>query len=217
MEEWIAIALEEEIRFFITSLGNPAWVVDMVAERGGIVYHDVTEARWAEKGLRGGVHGLIAVNRDAGGHAGQRSAEQLYPELAGFGVPVVAAGGVGNPAGFRRMLDTGYAAVQCGTRFIATVECSASDDYKAAIVAATPDHIIHSERLTGVPVALIRNPGLEREGVSVGPLSRRLLRWRRTRHWLRYLWAVRSSIRLRRSSSSSDNGYSIWQAGKSVG
>ncbi len=217
MEEWIGVALEEGIRFFITSLGNPAWVVDMVASGGGIVYHDVTEAKWAEKGMKGGVHGLIAVNRDAGGHAGERSAERLFDELAPFGVPVVGAGGVGSPDGFRRMLDIGYAAVQCGTRFIATEECSASAAYKAAIVAADAGDIVHSERITGVPVAVIRTAAIEREGTKAGPLVRLLIRRQRTRHWLRLFHSIRSIFRLRRASYRPDGGGGPWQAGRSVG
>src|SRR6185436_7444430 len=56
MERWIDIALEEGIRFFITSLGKPRWVVERVGQVGGVVYHDVTERRWAQKGLSAGVH-----------------------------------------------------------------------------------------------------------------------------------------------------------------
>src|SRR5258705_11542826 len=74
MHRYLDIAIEEGVRFYVTSLGNPRWVVDRVAPAGGVVYHDVTERKWAEKGLAGGVHGLIAVNNRAGGHAGPRSA-----------------------------------------------------------------------------------------------------------------------------------------------
>ncbi|HMC19503.1 MAG TPA: nitronate monooxygenase, partial [Gemmatimonadales bacterium] len=77
MKRWVDVALEEGVRFFITSLGKPRWVVDRVAQVGGLVYHDVTERKWALKGLDSGVRGLIAVNRRAGGHAGPKSAEQL--------------------------------------------------------------------------------------------------------------------------------------------
>ncbi|MFB3112982.1 MAG: NAD(P)H-dependent flavin oxidoreductase, partial [Gemmatimonadales bacterium] len=70
MVKWVDTAVEEGIRFFITSLGKPRWVVERVNRVGGVVYHDVTERKWALKGLESGVHGLIAVNRRAGGHAG---------------------------------------------------------------------------------------------------------------------------------------------------
>ena len=70
MRGWIDVALEEGVRLFITALGNPRWVVDRVHAVGGLVYHDVTERRWAMKALDGGVDGLICVNDRAGGHAG---------------------------------------------------------------------------------------------------------------------------------------------------
>ncbi len=216
MEEWITIALEEGVRFFITSLGNPRWVVDRVVPLGGVVYHDVTEAKWAEKAAVGGVHGLIAVNRRAGGHAGARDATALLEELAPFGLPIVAAGGVGEADEFRSMLDLGYAAVQCGTRFIATTECRASEPYKAAIVRATEDDIVLTERISGVPVAIIRTPLVERMGLRAGPLSRWLLRGRRSRHWMRTFYALRSLWQLKRSALQASGKTEYWQAGRSV-
>src|SRR5213075_1537315 len=114
MRQYLDIALEEGVRFFVTSLGHPRWVVERVASAGGIVYHDVTERKWAEKGLAGGVHGLIAVNDRAGGHAGPRSAQALYDELADLGVPVICAGGIGDAADFARALRMGYAGAQLG-------------------------------------------------------------------------------------------------------
>ena len=108
METWIEIALEEGVRFFITSLGKPQWVVDRVSKVGGVVYHDVTERKWAEKALDSGVHGLIAVNRRAGGHAGGRSAYQLLEEVGDLGLPVTCAGGIGRPEEFADALSMGY-------------------------------------------------------------------------------------------------------------
>jgi nitronate monooxygenase len=162
MRRWIDGALEEGVRFFITSLGNPKWVCERVHAAGGVVYHDVTERKWAQKGIDGGVDGLIAVNARAGGHAGPRSPEALFEELAPFGKPIVSAGGVGTPQEFVRHLRLGYAAVQLGTRFIATHECKASDAYKQAIVDSGEEDIVLTERLTGVPVAVIRNAYVER-------------------------------------------------------
>jgi len=216
MKQWIDIALEEGVRFFITSLGNPRWVVDAVTPVGGIVYHDVTEARWATKARDGGVHGLIAVNRRAGGHAGSRDAGPLLEELRPFGLPVVAAGGVGDPAGFRAMIDLGYDGVQCGTRFIATTECRASEPYKAAILAADESDIVLSERITGVPVAVILTPHVERMGLKAGPFARWMLRGRRRKHWIRTCYALRSLWQLKRSALDETGGTEYWQAGRSV-
>ncbi|MCA1732689.1 MAG: nitronate monooxygenase, partial [Acidobacteria bacterium] len=82
MTKWIDVALEEGVRFFVTSLGNPRWVVERVRSAGGVVYHDVTERKWALKGRDAGVHGLIAVNSRAGGHAGPRTPRALFDEIA---------------------------------------------------------------------------------------------------------------------------------------
>ena len=220
MYRYVDIAIEEGVRFFVTSLGNPRWVVDRVAPEGGIVYHDVTERKWAEKGLAGGVHGLIAVNERAGGHAGPRSARALYDELAGFGVPVVCAGGIGDENGFVEALRMGYAGAQLGTRFIATTECGAHDDYKQAIVRAQESDIVLTERVTGVPLSVIRTPYVERIGTRAGPVARWLLRGRRTKHWMRTIYALRSAWQLKRASLAGGAGEKTskdyWQAGKSV-
>ncbi len=217
MTRWVDIALEEGIRFFVTSLGNPKWVAERVHAAGGVVYHDVTERKWAEKGLAGGVDGLIAVNRRAGGHAGPKGAEQLMEELGGLGVPLVCAGGIGTPEEFAAALRMGYAGVQMGTRFIATTECTASDAYKQAILAAGEEDIVLSERITGVPVAVINTPYIQRMGLKAGRFARWMLRGRKTKHWMRTFYALKSLWQLKRSSMDAAPSRDYWQAGKSVG
>jgi nitronate monooxygenase len=216
MNRWLDIALEEGVRFFVTSLGKPDWVVRLAEQAGGRVYHDVTERKWADKAVDSGVHGLIAVNDRAGGHAGPKSAEALFDELAPLGLPLVCAGGVGAPADFARALDIGYDGVQIGTRLIATTECTASDAYKAAIIDAGEDDIVLSERITGVPLAVIRTPYVQRTGTRAGPVARWLLRGRRTKHWMRSFFAVRSAMQLRKASLDPHATRDFWQAGKSV-
>ena len=216
MARWLDIALEEGVRFIITSLGKPDWVVKRVHAAGGLVYHDVTERKWAEKGIDGGVDGLIAVNNRAGGHAGTLSAQELYTALAGYKLPLICAGGIGSEQDFVAALRLGYAGVQMGTRFIATRECGASEAYKHAIVAAQEQDIVLSERITGVPVSVIATPTVRRLGLKAGFLARWLLRGRKTKHLMRTLYALRSLWQLKRASldTSGDNDY--WQAGKSV-
>src|SRR5438477_8678201 len=142
LEKWVDISLEEGVRFFVTSLGNPRWVVDKASQVGGVVYHDVTERKWAQKALQAGVHGFIAVNNVAGGHAGKLSPEALLADVGDLGLPVICAGGVGDAPAFRAALDLGYAGVQLGTRFIATTECGAHPEYKEAILRATSNDIV---------------------------------------------------------------------------
>ena len=156
------------------------------------------------------------VNNLAGGHAGPRAPEALLRELEPFGVPVVAADGVGDGAAFRQMLDLGYAAVQCGTRFIATTECTASEPYKAAIVRSRASDIVLSERITGVPVSVINTPWIQHMGLKAGPITRRLLQGRKTRHAMRTLFALKSLWQLKRASLDESGNKDYWQAGKSV-
>jgi len=216
MARWLDIALEEGVRFIITSLGKPDWVVQRVHAAGGLVYHDVTERKWAEKGIDGGVDGLIAVNHRAGGHAGGRSAQELHELLAGYGLPLICAGGIGSEQDFVAALRMGYAGVQMGTRFIATPECGASTAYKQAIVAAQEQDIVLSERITGVPVSVIATPTVQRLGLKAGFLARWMLRGRRTKHLMRTLYALRSLWQLKRASLDTRGDNDYWQAGKSV-
>ena len=216
MRGWVDVALDEGIRFFVTALGNPRWVVEAVRARGGVVYHDVTERRWAEKALEHGVDGLVCVNDQAGGHAGGRSPAALYAELADLKVPLVCAGGVGSPERFVEALGLGYAAVQMGTRFIAAAECSAHPDYKAAIVRARAEDIVLTDKISGVPVAVIKTPYVERVGTRAGPLARRMLRHPRLKHYVRMFYSLRSVWQLRRASLEGAGYRDYWQAGRSV-
>jgi nitronate monooxygenase len=216
MSEWIDIALEEGIRFFVTSLGKPDWVAARVHAAGGLVYHDVTELKWARIGLDCGVDGLICVNNRAGGHAGPKSMQQLYEELNTLGAPLVCAGGVGGREEFQQALDTGYVACQLGTRFIASTECRASSAYKQAVIDALETDIVLSERVTGIPVSVINTEFIKRCGTRMGAFSRWMLAGKKTRHWMRLFYGLKSIWQLKHSSLDEKGEKDYWQAGKSV-
>ena len=119
-------------------------------------------------------------------------------------------------ADFVRVLALGYAGAQLGTRFIATTECRAHPEYKDAILRAREEDIVHTERMTGVPVAVIRTPYVARIGTRVGPVARMLFRGRKTKHWMRTFYNLRSLWQLKRSSLPEATRRDYWQAGKSV-
>jgi nitronate monooxygenase len=216
MEEYVELALSEGVRFFVTALGNPRWVVERVAPHGGLVYHDVIDRRWALKGLEAGAHGLICVNNRAGGHAGLKSPQELLDELRDLNVPLVCAGGVGDEVGFAQMLRIGYDAVQMGTRFIATTECTAHADYKNAILAAGEADIVLTERVTGVSLSVINTPYIQKVGTKAGPIGRLMLRGRKTKHLMRAIYSLRSAFALKKASIEGTSTKDTWQAGKSV-
>lgn len=216
MRQWLDIAVEEGVRFFVSSLGDPRWIVETVEGVGGIVYHDVTERRWAQKALDAGVHGLIGVNNRAGGHAGHLSPEALLEDISDLGLPVACAGGIGDEKAFANALSMGYVGVQAGTRFIATTECGSPDEYKQAVVHANEDDIVLTHRLTAVPVAVINNERVRREGTEVPWLARRLLANNRTKHWVRAFYSLKSVFGLKKAAAGKMSPKDYFQAGKSV-
>ena len=212
MSQWIDIALDEGIRFFVTSLGKPDWVCERVHSRGGFVYHDVTTRLHAEKGVDCGVDGLICVNDRAGGHLGTDSMEEMYESLADLGLPLICAGGIGSEKELGDALSIGYDGVQMGTRFIATTECTMPEGYKEAIVKSGEEDIDWTVKLTGIPVSVIKTPGYKRENSW---LVRRLLSGR-MKHRTRWIMNTISFRRWRRMSKGSKSSNEIWSAGKSV-
>lgn len=216
-EEWLEIALEEGVRFFITALGNPNWVTRIAEKHQGVVFHDVTEEKYARKAVDAGVHGLICVNKQAGGHAGNKSPAELLESLKKFDLPLVCAGGIGGPKSYKAAIDLGYDGVQLGTRMIATKECNAHMDYKQAILKATPDDIVLSEKITGVPVSVIKTPYIEAVGTKAGPITKMLLKNNRTKHWMRTYYSLKSVWQLKKSLHRGSDYKEFYQAGKSVG
>jgi nitronate monooxygenase len=191
-------------------------VVDKARPAGVTVYHDVTNRRWAEKALQGGVDGFICVNNRAGGHAGSLSPQQLLDELAPLQKPLVCAGGIGTPEEFAKAIGMGYSGVQSGTRFIATRECNAHPDYKSAILYASEQDIVLSEKISGVPVAIIRTPYIERIGTRAGPIAKWMLKGRKTKHWMRAIYSLQSIWKLKHASMQGADYKDYFQAGKSV-
>jgi len=216
IDQWLEIALEEKVSFFVTALGKPDWVVKKVRAAGGMVYHDATNRKWAEKALDGGIDGFICVNNRAGGHAGTLSPEQLIEDLLPLGKPLICAGGVGNAAEFSRVLNMGYSGVQMGTRFIASEECSANKDYKNAIINAHGDDITLTDKISGIPVSIIKTPYIKRMGTRAGPIAKMLLRGQKTKHWMRKFYTLQSIWKLKKGSSQGMNYRDYLQAGKSV-
>lgn len=216
MQESVEIALEEGCKFFITSLGNPQWVSEVVKKAGGIIYHDVTTKKWAEKAIQHGVDGLICVNNRAGGHAGILSAEELYQELKSYHIPLICAGGIGNEEEFVNALKMGYSGVQMGTRFIATKECSEKPDYKQALINTNEKDIVLTERVTGIPLSVIRTPFVDKIGTKINPFSRLLFKYPLTKKWMRMWYAIAAMRQFKRSNLHGGSSQDYWQAGKCV-
>jgi nitronate monooxygenase len=149
-KEQLALCLDGGVTFFITSLGDPRLILDDVHKNGGKIFADVISL---EQGLRArdkGVDGLIAVASGAGGHSGTTPTIVLVPYLkTKVGLPVIAAGGISTGAQMAAAIALGACAVITGTRLIATSESRASPSYKEAVLAADPDDIVCTDKITG--------------------------------------------------------------------
>jgi nitronate monooxygenase len=83
-------------------------------------------------------------------------------------------------------------------------------------VDAREEDIVLTERVTGIPVAVLSTPYIQRVGLRAGPIARWLLRQPRTKHFMRGLYAMRGMRQLSRASLDPDGAFQFWQAGKSV-
>ena len=167
----LAICAEHKVPVVITSLGAVKEVVDAVHSYGGLVFHDVTTRRHAEKAAEAGVDGLIAVAAGAGGHAGTWSPFALIAEIRQFCDKTLLLSGClnhGHEVLAAQLLGADLAYM--GTRFIATRESNADADYKQMILDARAADIVHTPAVSGVPASFMRQ-SLEKAGYDLARLQ----------------------------------------------
>lgn len=216
MDEWMHISIEEGVRFFLTSLGKPDVIVRKAHDNGIKVYHDVHNAELARRAADAGVDGLNLLNSDMGGQTGSKTAKSFIEEVLqlNLDIPLICAGGVGNEDDFVNMLGIGYAGVQLGTRFLATPEAKVTNSYKNAIVKATRDDIVLTNKLAGTESSVIRTPMIEKGGLRTNFIISWLLRNPSTKGYARMYLLTRAVQDYKRAAF--DECFEIWQAGKGV-
>ncbi len=148
----LEICAAHRVPLFITSLHAPDKVVQRVHPYGGIVLHDVTNARHACKAIEAGVDGLILVATGAGGHAGTMNPIALVNEIRGFyDGPLILSGCISHGKDILAALALGCDFAYLGTRFIPVLESMAPNTYQSMIVDADATDIIYTPYFTGVP------------------------------------------------------------------
>lgn len=170
-KDLVHAAISEGADLIIAGAGFSRDVFGWCKDAGVEMVPIVGSARVAKLSERFGASAVVVEGVDAGGHLGtDRHVDDLLPEiLEAVDIPVIAAGGIATGADIKRMLDMGAAGVQMGSRFVATKECSASDEFKAMYVAATEDDIVITKSPVGLPGRAIRNPLTERLSVADYP------------------------------------------------
>lgn len=151
LQQDLECCVKHKVPLIITSLGAVSEVVDAVHRYGGLVFHDVVNARHAKKAASVGVDGLIAVAAGAGGHAGTLSPFALINEIRQFFDKTLLLSGclsTGRDIAAAQML--GADLVYMGTRFLATSESQIEGDYKNLLVEAQSADVVYTPQISGV-------------------------------------------------------------------
>jgi enoyl-[acyl-carrier protein] reductase II len=159
IDKHIATILEEKVPIVFTSAGNPAVWTETLKNAGVIVVHVVSNEKFALKAEASGVDAIVAEGFEAGGHNGREETTTLVliPQLVkAVKIPVIAAGGIGTGKTMLAAMALGAEAVQIGSRFVATQESSAHQNFKQAVIDAKDGSTqLSLKKLT--PVRLIKN------------------------------------------------------------
>lgn len=148
--------VEHRPELVITSVGSPAPVVDPLHAVGTAVYADVASLQHAWRALDAGADGLILLTAGAGGQTGWANPFAFVRAVRRrYDGPVVLAGGISDGTAILSAQVLGVDLTYLGTRFIATRQSAAADDYRRALVAATLDDVRLSDRVGGIPASLL--------------------------------------------------------------
>jgi nitronate monooxygenase len=215
-KEQLRVCCEEHVDFFITSLGSPEETIRKARKYKIKVFCDVTDLNYALKVEKLGADALIAVCKEAGGHAGPISYKELLPQLKkALKIPVFSAGGIGTGKGIKEMLELGSDGVSMGSIFIATKEAPVSEDYKQACVRYGEKDIVLTTKLSGTPCTVINTPYVQKVGISQNWLERILNKNRKLKKWFKALTFMRGMKSLRNAAFSSTYK-TVWCAGPSI-
>ena len=159
IEEIIQIIIEEEVKIVFTSAGNPKTWTSYLKERGITVVHVVSSSKFALKAQEAGVDAVVADGFEAGGHNGREETTTftLIPMVKEqINIPLIAAGGIASGRGMLAAMVLGADGVQMGSRFAASFESSAHDNFKKTIIETKEgDTQLTLKELA--PVRLIKN------------------------------------------------------------
>ncbi len=162
----LAVVVAHRVPVVITSLGAASEVVAAIHGYGGVVFHDVSTAAHARKAADAGVDGVILVAAGAGGHAGSLSPFALMAEVRRtFGGTILLAGAISSGSDVLAARAMGADLAYLGTRFVATSESLASDDYREQVVAAGAADIVHTASVSTIPANFLRR-SLELAGLD---------------------------------------------------
>ena len=212
----LQILLQHPPAYIITSLGNPAEVIEKCRPLGIKVFCDVVDLKYAKKVEELGADALIAVNNRAGGHAGHLSPKELITQLKeNCGLPVISAGGIGTGADLKEVLDWGAAGASIGTIFIACEEADISPEYKQAMIDYGEKDIVMTTKLSGSPLTVINTPYVQQLGTKANLLEWILNNNKSLKKYAKMLLALYGMKKVERAAFSATYK-TVWCAGPAI-
>lgn len=174
-KDLVHAAISEGADIIVAGAGFSRDVFGWCHDAGVEIVPIVGSERVARLSERFGASAVIVEGVEAGGHLGtdEYMLDLLPRIIESVSIPVIGAGGVVTGGDIKRTLDAGAAGVQMGSRFAATVESSASDEFKRMYVDATDEDIIITKSPVGLPGRAIRNPLTDRLAVGDYPMIER--------------------------------------------
>jgi enoyl-[acyl-carrier protein] reductase II len=153
------IILEENVKIVFTSAGNPAIWTGFLKDKGVTVVHVVSSVKFARKAEQAGADAIVAEGFEAGGHNGREETTTLVliPIVRdAISVPLLAAGGIASGRAMAACEALGADGVQVGSRFAASIESSAHENFKNKIANTSEgETALTLKQLT--PVRLLKN------------------------------------------------------------
>ncbi len=205
-----------KVDYIITSLGSPEETIQMAKKAGVLVFCDVVNLEYAKKVEGLGADALIAVNKEAGGHFGPMSYQELIPLLTkNCSIPVISAGGVGNKEELDNMLALGAAGASIGSIFIATTESDVSQDYKEACVNYGAKDITVTNKLSGTNCTIINTSYVQEVGTQQNGLERFLSKHKRFKKWFKAFSFYKGMKKMEKAAFGATYK-TLWCAGPSI-
>ncbi len=215
-KEQLQVCCELKVAYIITSLGSPEETIKQAHQAGVKVFCDVVDLAYAKKVEALGADAIIAVNKEAGGHAGNTPYKELIPQLvAACNIPVVSAGGVGNHKQLQEVLSLGAAGVSVGSLFIASTESGVSEEYKQACVNYGSKDIVMTTKLSGTPCTVINTPYVQQIGTGQNWLERILNKNKRLKKWFKAFTFFKGMKKLQKAAFSATYK-TVWCAGPTI-
>jgi len=158
-DKHIATIIKHKVPIVFTSAGNPSIWTSHLKSHEIIVVHVVSSLKFALKAEEAGVDAVVAEGFEAGGHNGRDETTTmcLVPMVAKkINIPLIAAGGIATGRAMLAAMNLGADAVQIGSRFVASQEASAHNNFKQAVISAQEgDTLLTLKEIT--PVRLLKN------------------------------------------------------------